>query len=76
MWTCENDYGKAFHALMNGKTHTFDCFERALQLLLAQACAHCGCCIIGQGVERDQVSNVAIIALAKAWARRLTSREV
>ncbi len=49
--TCGNDYEKAFQVLMNGKVHTFDCFECAIQLL-TPACAHCGCSIIGHGVER------------------------
>lgn len=49
--TCGNDYDKVFEVVMNGKTHTFDCFECAIQLL-APACAHCGCSIIGHGVEK------------------------
>lgn len=49
--TCGNDYAKTFEVVMKGKTHTFDCFECAIQLL-APACAHCGCSIIGHGVER------------------------
>lgn len=48
--TCGNDYEKSFQVLLNGKIHTFDCFECAIQLL-APACAHCGCAIIGHGVE-------------------------
>lgn len=48
--TCGNSYDKSFEVVMNGKTHTFDCFECAIQLL-APACAHCGCSIIGHGVE-------------------------
>jgi hypothetical protein len=52
--TCGNDYYDAFEVLMRGKLHTFDCFECAIQLL-APACAHCGCSIIGHGVERDKI---------------------
>jgi len=50
--TCGNDYSKSFQVMMNGKIHTFDCFECAVQLL-APACARCGCSIIGHGVERN-----------------------
>ena len=49
--TCGNEYAKAFQVTMDGKVHTFDCFECAVQLL-APACTHCGCSIIGHGVER------------------------
>jgi len=51
--TCGNDYERAFQVIMDGATHTFDCFECAIQLL-APACAHCGCAIIGHGVEREK----------------------
>lgn len=49
--TCGNDYAKAFQVTLDGKTHTFDCFECAIEML-APACAHCGCSIIGHGVEQ------------------------
>jgi hypothetical protein len=50
--TCGNEYKNAFKIVMDGKTHTFDCFECAIQSL-APACAHCGCSIIGHGVEHN-----------------------
>jgi hypothetical protein len=46
---CGNDYDKAFQ-ILDGTTHVFDCFECAIQALAPQ-CAHCGCRIIGHGVE-------------------------
>lgn len=49
--TCGNEYDQAFQVIMGGKPHTFDCFECAIQAL-APTCAHCGCSIIGHGVER------------------------
>jgi hypothetical protein len=48
--TCGNDYDKAFQVLRDGETHTFDSFECAIHML-APTCAHCGCRIIGHGVE-------------------------
>jgi hypothetical protein len=50
---CGNDYDKAFrvHAA-DGREYTFDSFECAIQEL-APTCAHCGCRIIGHGVEAD-----------------------
>jgi hypothetical protein len=48
---CGNDYDKAFTVTMAGRTHTFDSFECAIHAL-APACAHCGCKVIGHGVEQ------------------------
>ena len=47
---CGNDYDKAFQVIKDGETHTFDSFECAIHAL-APVCAHCGCRIIGHGME-------------------------
>jgi len=47
---CGNEYDKSFDLIMDGKSHTFDCFECAIHLL-APTCEHCDCRIIGHGVE-------------------------
>jgi hypothetical protein len=47
---CDNEYDKAFDVMMAGQRHTFDSFECAIHRL-APACAHCGCKVIGHGVE-------------------------
>jgi hypothetical protein len=49
--TCGNDYERSFNVVMRGEEYTFDSFECAIQKL-APTCAHCGCRIIGHGVER------------------------
>jgi phage terminase large subunit GpA-like protein len=49
---CGNDYDKAFQVQMDGVSHTFDSFECAIHAL-APTCEHCGCRIIGHGVEAD-----------------------
>ena len=49
---CGNDYDKAFQIRMGSDTHTFDCFECAIHKL-APTCRHCGCRVIGHGVEKD-----------------------
>jgi Rieske Fe-S protein len=49
---CGNDYDKAFEVHAGGSTHTFDSFECAIQAL-APICAHCGCRVIGHGVESN-----------------------
>ncbi len=48
--TCGNDYDKTFTVTLAGKTHTFDCFECAIEAL-APTCGHCRCHVIGHGVE-------------------------
>ena len=55
MATCEvcgNDYDKAFEVRVGGVEHTFDSFECAIHAI-APRCEHCGCAIIGHGVEAD-----------------------
>ncbi len=49
---CGNDYHLAFQVIAAGERHTFDSFECAISRL-APECDHCGCRIIGHGVEAD-----------------------
>ena len=49
---CGNEYDKAFDVTIGGETHTFDSFECAIHAL-APTCEHCGCRILGHGVEAD-----------------------
>jgi hypothetical protein len=48
--TCGNDYDKAFQVTKGGRTMTFDSFECAIAAM-APTCVHCGCRVIGHGVE-------------------------
>lgn len=49
--TCGNAYDRAFTVTMpGGATHVFDSFECAIERL-APRCAHCGCRVIGHGME-------------------------
>ena len=56
MATCEicgNDYDKAFTVTTHdGEQHVFDSFECAIAGV-APTCDHCGCRIIGHGVEAN-----------------------
>jgi hypothetical protein len=47
---CGNDYDKSFEVRAQDGTHTFDSFECAIHKLAPQ-CAHCGCRIVGHGME-------------------------
>jgi Rieske Fe-S protein len=47
---CGNDYDKAMTIQRGGETGTFDSFECAIHAL-APTCVHCGCRVIGHGIE-------------------------
>ena len=50
---CGNDYHRSFQIrAADGSTHTFDSFECAIHAL-APVCQHCGCRVIGHGVEAE-----------------------
>lgn len=51
---CGNEYDKSFEITFGGKKYVFDSFECAIHAL-APTCAHCGCRVIGHGLE---VGNV------------------
>lgn len=53
---CGNDYDRAFTVRLNdGAEHTFDSFECAIHAL-APTCDHCGCRIVGHGIESESHS--------------------
>ena len=49
---CGNDYHLSFEVVAAGTRHTFDSFECAIHKL-APVCDHCGCKIIGHGMEAN-----------------------
>lgn len=50
---CGNDYDKSFEVTtFDGRARTFDSFECAIHAIAPQ-CSHCGCKIIGHGLESD-----------------------
>ena len=48
--TCGNDYDKVMRITKDGTEHIFDSFECAIHAL-APRCDHCGCRVLGHGVE-------------------------
>jgi hypothetical protein len=50
--TCGNEYEHPMEITIGGHTHTFDSFECAIHAL-APTCHHCGCRVIGHGVDAD-----------------------
>jgi Rieske Fe-S protein len=49
---CGNDYDKAMEITVAGAHHVFDSFECAIHAI-APRCEHCGCMVIGHGVESE-----------------------
>ena len=47
---CGNENDRVFEVRMARKTYFFDTFQCAIQFL-APSCAHCGCRIIGHGLQ-------------------------
>jgi hypothetical protein len=49
---CGNEYDKTLEVTRGDQKGTFDSFECAIHAL-APTCDHCGCKVIGHGVEAD-----------------------
>ena len=71
--TCGNEYDKAFEVTIGGQTHVFDSFECAIQSV-APTCDHCGCRILGHGVEKDDTIYCCAHCAAEAGAKGLADR--
>ena len=70
---CGNDYDKSFEVVLGGERHVFDSFECAIHVL-APACAHCGCKIVGHGVEADGTIYCCAHCAEHAGVSGLTDR--
>jgi len=51
---CGNEYHLSFEVVTAGTRHTFASFECAIHKL-APVCDHCGCKIMGHGIEADGI---------------------
>jgi hypothetical protein len=71
--TCGNTYDKTFEVRLGSETHVFDAFECAIQAL-APVCLHCGCRIIGHGVEADGAVFCCAHCAAARGVTSLTDR--
>jgi nitrite reductase/ring-hydroxylating ferredoxin subunit len=49
---CGNEYDRTMEITLDGKQSVFDSFECAIHAL-APTCPHCGCRVIGHGVQAD-----------------------
>jgi hypothetical protein len=70
---CGNDYDKPLEVSRGGEAHVFDSFECAIQAL-APVCGHCGCRIIGHGVESGADIFCCAHCAAQEGAQGLSDR--
>jgi hypothetical protein len=71
--TCGNDYDKAVKVVLAEGSHTFDSFECAIQAL-APTCSHCGCRILGHGVEADGAMYCCAHCASQEGVRQVRDR--
>src|SRR5574341_1730099 len=70
---CGNVYDKCFEVRMGSEAHVFDSFECAIHAL-APTCAHCGCRIIGHGVETADAIYCCAYCASQHGVRSLEDR--
>ncbi|HSB02346.1 MAG TPA: hypothetical protein VLE49_16970 [Anaerolineales bacterium] len=70
---CGNNYDKCFEVRMGGETHVFDSFECAIHAM-APTCAHCGCKIVGHGVESEDALYCCAHCAAQQGVHELEDR--
>jgi hypothetical protein len=70
---CGNDYDKSFTVLQGDERHTFDSFECAIHAL-APTCGHCGCHVVGHGVEQDGVVYCCAHCAHESGVQGMTDR--
>lgn len=71
--TCGNEYDKAFEIRRDGEAHVFDSFECAIERM-APRCDHCGCRMIGHGVEAEGVVFCCAHCAGREGEARLQDR--
>jgi Rieske Fe-S protein len=71
--TCGNEYDKTFEITVAGQSHVFDSFECAIHSL-APSCEHCGCKVIGHGVEADGVFYCCAHCANQSGVREVVDR--
>jgi len=70
---CGNEYDKTFQITAGHQTYTFDSFECAIHAL-APVCQHCGCRVIGHGVEASGTIFCCVHCANKKGVKGLEDR--
>ena len=72
---CGNDYDKAFSVTTaSGHTRVFDSLECAIHAL-APVCGHCGCKVVGHGMEHDGAFYCCAHCARKAGVTGMEDRQ-
>jgi hypothetical protein len=64
-YSCGNDYEDTFRVVTKDHTYDFDSFECAIHAL-APSCSHCGCRILGHGVQFDETMFCCVHCASEA----------
>ena len=70
---CGNEYDKAFELISARTSHIFDSFECAIHAI-APTCDHCGCRIVGHGMESEGQFFCCAHCASAAGVGRMTDR--
>src|SRR4029077_6221249 len=71
---CGNNYDESFEVTKGGRTLTFDSFECA-SAALAPVCPHCGCRIIGHGVQHGDTIYCCVHCAKHEGVQGLVDRD-
>ena len=70
---CGNEYDKTFQIIRGDESGTYDSFECAIHAM-APTCEHCGCRVIGHGVEGDNRIFCCVHCAEESGVNALTDR--
>jgi hypothetical protein len=71
---CGNTYDRTFEVIQAGERHIFDSFECAIHAL-APVCVHCGCRVVGHGVQDEGVIFCCVHCAKQAGVSGLKDRQ-
>ena len=71
---CGNTYDRTFEVIQAGERHVFDSFECAIHAL-APVCVHCGCRVVGHGVQDEGVIFCCVPCAKQAGVSGLRDRQ-
>jgi hypothetical protein len=71
---CGNTYDRTFEVIQAGERHVFDSFECAIHAL-APVCVHCGCRVVGHGVQDEGAIFCCVHCAKESGVRGLKDRQ-
>ena len=71
---CGNTYDRTFEVIQGGERHVFDSFECAIHAL-APVCVHCGCRVVGHGVQDEGAIFCCVHCAKESGVKGLKDRQ-